>query len=227
MEQQYDRFKDAPWFPKEKETCLIGGCGGIGSWLTFFLAKSGFSPILFDDDVIEEHNIGGQLFREQDIGKKKIVAMTAITRDYCGTEIDAYDQRVTEFSMSHHFSFSAFDNMKARKDLFECWKRSISNSAVLPLFIDGRLELEQLQIFCVTPDRIEEYEKYLFDDSVVEDGPCTLKQTANSAAMIATLMSSFFNNHMANIKEREVYRTVPFYYEFFSPIVLTNLIPEE
>lgn len=32
---QQSRFKDAPWFPKNNEICLVGGAGGIGSWLCF------------------------------------------------------------------------------------------------------------------------------------------------------------------------------------------------
>ena len=63
MQQQYDRFKDAPWFPERDEVVMIGGAGGIGSWLTFLLVRAGFKPTVYDFDVIEEHNIGGQLFR--------------------------------------------------------------------------------------------------------------------------------------------------------------------
>ena len=58
MRDQQARFKDAPWFPVASEPVLIGGAGGIGSWLTFFLAKIGFSPIVYDFDTIEEHNLG-------------------------------------------------------------------------------------------------------------------------------------------------------------------------
>ena len=56
--QQYNRFKDAPWFPEREEVTMIGGAGGIGSWLTFFLNKAGFKTIVYDFDVIEEHNLG-------------------------------------------------------------------------------------------------------------------------------------------------------------------------
>ena len=85
--------------------------------------------------------------------------------------------------------------------------------------------MEQLQIFCVTPDRIEEYERdHLFDDSEVEDAPCTMKQTSHSAAMIASHMVGLFTNHITNIYEREIIRDIPFYYEYFIPITLTEVL---
>lgn len=222
VQQQFNRFKDAAWFPKENETVMIGGAGGIGSWLTIFLARAGFSPIVYDFDLIEEHNLGGQLFRQVDIGTNKAHALFKIIQEFSNQDISTIAERITENSPSHHFSFSAFDNMKARKDLFETWKRSIEGCPVTPIFIDGRLEMEQLQIFCVTPDRIEAYEQQLFDDSEVDDAPCTMKQTSHSAAMIASLMTAFFTNHMTNIYEREVVRDIPFYHEFFIPLALTN-----
>jgi len=221
--QQHDRHKDAPWFPQNEEPVMIGGAGGIGSWLTMFLNRAGFSPIVYDFDRIEEHNLGGQLFRIQDIGRYKTSAVSTILSEFCGEDISIFNLKIDENSPTHHFMFSAFDNMKARKDLFEVWKRSIPNCSVTPLFIDGRLTMEQLQIFCVTPDKIEQYEAHLFDDSEVEDAPCTLKQTTHTAAMIASLMTAFFTNHIANIYERKNVRFVPFYYEHFVPLVLTNI----
>lgn len=222
MEQQYNRFKDAPWFPKENESVMIGGTGGIGSWLTLFLARAGFKPIVYDFDVIEEHNTGGQLFRMSDVGKLKINALADIIKEFGNDQISVFNQRINQNSPVHHFMFSAFDNMQARRDLFDVWKKSIPESLVTPIFIDGRLEMEQMQVYCVTPDRIEEYEATLFNDSEVEDAPCTMKQTSHAAAMIATLMTSFFTNHMVNIYERERVREIPFYHEFFIPLAMTN-----
>ncbi len=195
------------------------------SWLTFFLVRAGFKPTLYDFDIIEAHNVGGQLFRPSDIGTMKVVATYNIIKEFCGEEINTVSDRIDENSPTHYFMFSAFDNMKARKDLFEVWKRSIPNCSVTPIFIDGRLTMEQLQIFCVTPDKIEEYERdHLFDDSEVEDAPCTMKQTSHSAAMIASHMVGLFTNHITNIYEREIVRDMPFYYEYFIPITLTEVL---
>lgn len=221
LQQQFDRFKGAPWFPKNDESIMIGGAGGIGSWITLFLTRAGFSPIVYDFDIIEEHNLGGQLFRSTDINKHKVIALHDIIKEFAGKEINVINQRITIESPTHHFMFSAFDNMQARADLFAVWKKSINNCPVTPIFIDGRLEMEQIQIFCVTPDRIEQYEEHLFGDSEVMDAPCTMKQTSHSASLIASLMTAFFTNHMTNIYERNKSRDVPFYYEFFIPMNLT------
>jgi len=223
--EQYGRFKDAVWFNKNtSETVLVGGAGGIGSWLTFFLSRAGFNPFVYDFDKIETHNLGGQLFRTQDVNKYKVTALDQIIKEYCGNEINTSKNAINLQSPTHHFIFSAFDNMKARKDLFNVWKKSL-NLPIQSIFIDGRLTLEQIQIFCVTKDNMDKYEKeYLFDDADVPDAPCTLKQTSHSAAMIASLMLSFFTNHIGNIYERNNSRYVPFFYEFYIPLVQTDIL---
>lgn len=221
--QQFDRFKDAPWVPKSSEPVVIGGAGGIGSWLAFFLTRIGFTCYVYDDDKIEEHNLGGQLFRASDIGKYKVEALQNIVNTFCNDDLNALTQRVTENTSSHHFMFSAFDNMKARRDMFNVWKKSLPGTDKKPIFIDGRLELEQLQIFAITEENMDEYEKvHLFDDSRVEEAACTMKQSSHTAALIASTMSVIFTNHMANIYEGEAIRDVPFFYEFTGPMMLTR-----
>ena len=221
---QFDRFKDAPWFPQGEEPVMVGGAGGIGSWLCFFLSRAGFRPTVYDFDLIEEHNIGGQLFRSTDVGSYKVEALANIIQTFTGHLINAANTKIDGNSPTHHFMFSAFDNMQARKDLFAVWTKSWEGCPVTPLFIDGRLTMEQLQIFCVTPETADEYEReHLFDDSEVEDAPCTMKQTSHSAAMIATHMIGFFTNHISNIYLRENVRDVPFFYEFFIPATLTEI----
>ena len=236
------RFKDAPWFPKEETNVIIGGAGGIGSWLTLMLSRAGFFPIVYDFDRLEEHNLAGQLYTKLDAEQNvlKVDALKGLCRHFADIDITVMAEKYKKDSMSHHYVFSAFDNMQARKDMFNSWKEYVKEwkefqdiatmseetniNIAEPIFIDGRLTAEQMQIFCVTPDKIEEYEKHLFDDTEVQEAPCTMKQTSHSAAMIASHMVGFFTNHMTNNAVEEKDRTVPFFWEYFIPI---NYINEE
>jgi molybdopterin/thiamine biosynthesis adenylyltransferase len=224
--EQRQRFKDAPWLPKEGELALVGGAGGIGSWLTYFLAKIGIKVYLYDFDTVEDHNLGGQLFFQKSIGTPKVSAVAEILAEFCDVEIAPINEALTFDTTTHYYAFSAFDNMEARHTLFHLWKKSWPHtpSHITPIFIDGRLEMEQLQVFCVTPATANKYQiEHLFADSNVPDAPCTMKQTSHTAAMIGSLMASFFTNHLTNEYMGEVVRDVPFYYEFMVPMCLTNL----
>jgi len=236
--EQAGRFKDAPWFPLDEVNVIVGGVGGIGSWLTLMLSRAGFIPMVYDFDTFEIHNMSGQLVPERLIGTIKVDAVAEVVKEFTGTTIHTFNEKYTAESMSHHYVFSGFDNMQARKDMFKAWcdyvvdwqaeghKAKMLDTTYLqdiPIFIDGRLLMEQMQIFCVTPDRIEDYKKHLFDDAEVAEAPCTLKQTSHSAAMIASHMVGFFTNHMTNVYAKDVIRNVPFQWEYFIPLDLITV----
>jgi len=218
-----DRFKDAMWFDTIKRyRPTIGGSGGIGSWLTFLLARAGATPIVFDFDRIEEHNIGGQLFDIQSVGEYKVDALQAICEDFSNVIIETHKKKLDQNSLLTKMCFSAFDNMEARKDMFNKWLTIADEESI---FIDGRLTFDNLQIFCVRgsdASSIEEYKRtHLFDDSDVEDAPCTLKQTSHNAAMIASFMVNFYVNHLADLEEGAEVSTglfkPPFYTSYYTP----------
>ena len=238
VDEQYTAFKGLPWFDVMSDGIYmaIGGAGGIGSYLSYFLTRAGFKIQIFDYDTIEKRNLSGQLYKNSDIGKKKVDALYNTIKEFSPSAfVMAMDKRIDSNTnvMSPYF-FSAFDNMEARKIFFELWKGNIDyysnpyyeyNGVIpVPIFIDGRLEAEQLQIFCVTKERISEYEKYLFSDSDIEDVACTMKQTSHVASMIATFMTSFFTNHVTNMIEKNYVRDVPFKFEIFTPLTLINRI---
>ena len=222
-EEIRSRFKDAPWFDKDGEVeVIIGGAGGIGSWLSFLVARAGFGITMYDFDTVELHNMGGQLFSKEHVLLPKVEAMRRIITEFSDVDIYAREEKYTTDSMSHEYMFSAFDNMQARKDMFELWWRDHHDNPNA-IFIDGRLLMEQIQVFCVTIDNADEYHKeHLFDDSEVPDENCTMKQTSHSAAMIASIMTGFFTNHMVNVKEGKRVRDTPFIHEYFIPINLTS-----
>lgn len=221
MQTNYQqRFKDADWFPQNNQSVFVGGGGGIGSWLCFFLSKIGYHIYLYDFDTVEEHNLGGQLFQEDAIGKYKVDAIESVLKQFGSGQISTFKEAI-EFGKtpSHPICFSAFDNMAARRELFNIWKISLRYSFPFkPIFIDGRLEMEQLQIFCVTEETADRYERdYLFSDAEGNEVPCTMKQSSHTAAMIGSFMSAFFTNHMANEYTQTDFREVPFFFEYSVP----------
>lgn len=227
---RFSRFKDAPWFGGH-EGVVVGGAGGIGSWLTLLLSRAGFKPVVYDFDTFELHNMGGQLCGTMDVGKTKVIVLQEVVRRFTGDNLTIFNEPFTyDDGMAAETMFSAFDNMEARKSMFNVWKRNAedcrrdSYNTSHFLFIDGRLTMEQLQIFCVTPANAEKYEKeYLFDDSEVEDTPCTAKQTSHSAAMIASHMVGFYTNHITNVRAGSPVRNVPFFWEYFIPVDYLNV----
>lgn len=222
MERENLRFQGLDWYSQDNApVVVVGGAGGIGSWLSFFLARANFNVILSDFDTVEEHNIGGQLFKINQIGRYKAEAVGRNVSEFSTNTISIQIVKITEETATHEFMFSAFDNMDARRAMFKVWTRSW-NSMNRPIFIDGRLNAEQFQIFCVTPENADEYERiHLFNDSEVEDAPCSAQQTTHTAAMIAGHMVGFFTNHITNINLRDEVREIPFMYEYFTPMNLT------
>lgn len=182
------------------------------SWLTLLLARTGVNIEVFDFDSIEHHNIGGQWYSKKNIGKTKVEALQGNVEDFADISIFASNEKVTDKTLINSFAFSAFDNMNARKDMFKAWKEQNKDNPDA-IFIDGRLAAEQWEVYCIrnTPGDIAFYEdpSILFEDSEVEDAPCTMKQTSHFAAMIASYMTTYFTNHLTNVEEKEIQRKVP------------------
>lgn len=218
------RFSGADWLPKEREDVLIIGAGGIGSWVAFFISRIGYHSTIYDFDHVEAHNMGGQLYSHDQLFMNKGKAIYDTVNKFTGSSlISLMDEKYDQNSMDCKYTIVCVDNMTARNDAFIVWKRKVLTCGLTDaIFIDGRLEMEQLQIFTVTPSNIEEYEKSLFEDLEVEDNACSLQQTSHVAAMIGGLITSLFTNYMANVYTREQIRSIPFYTDFFIPSMTFN-----
>lgn len=223
------RFRDASWFEKVENfniPIIIGGAGGIGSWLTLFLSRVVSSDtyiLLYDYDRVEEVNMAGQLFKESHIGKYKVEAVSEIVKELSGFSLlNMNNEKYTSESLISPVMFSAFDNMEARKTMFNNWiKESINHKR--SIFIDGRLLAEQFQVFFVIPENKDRYEKeYLFSDSEVESENCSYKQTTHFAAAIAAKMVQGFTNWLVP-DEAEL----PFLYEEIGGLFLTKSYANE
>ena len=218
------RFSGAMWFNAiQLSTVVLAGLGGIGSYVLFCLSRMKPKQIfLYDDDVVELANLSGQLYSAPMVGKRKVDAMAELARDFsCYYGVQAVPQRFTKDTPAGDIMICGFDNMQARKDFFEAWVKHLVNhpSPSKCLFIDGRLNMEEFQVFCMRGNdtySIEKYHKeYLFEDYQAESLQCSMKQTTYCANMIGSVIVNLFTNFIANQLKPLIDRDVPFktYYD--------------
>lgn len=222
---QFTRFKEANWFdPKFTEHIVIGGAGGIGSWLSFYLARMGYKIFLYDFDTVDETNLGGQMYSLESVGIVKSNAVEDITRIFCQNPVYPLGKFTKEDGLWSEVMFSAFDNMEARRVMFDKWKQKTTENSI---FIDGRMLAETGQVFFVTPDKIDVYEENIFTDAEIKDQPCTMKATSHCGAMIGALMASGWTNFVTNRKIGFDAREVPFKLEFELPLLMFQVKDKE
>jgi molybdopterin/thiamine biosynthesis adenylyltransferase len=218
------RFSGAMWFNAiQLSTVVLAGLGGIGSYVLFCLARMKPKQVfLYDDDVVELANLSGQLYSVPMVGKKKVDAMAELARDFsCYYGVQAVPQKFTKDTPAGDIMICGFDNMQARKDFFEAWVKHLVNhpSPSKCLFIDGRLNMEEFQVFCMRGNdtySIEKYHKeYLFEDYQAESLQCSMKQTTYCANMIGSVIVNLFTNFIANQLKPLIDRDLPFktYYD--------------
>ena len=213
------RFRAAPWYG-EPLNLTVGGAGGIGSWLTLMLARGGHYIQLYDYDRIDRTNMAGQLYATTDIGSLKADTAARIAIEFCGDDLVSNYGKFERGYSTRSITFACFDSMSARKLMFNEWKRrnKYTRSDRPCLFIDGRMEAESFQVYCVTPKDADRYEATLFNDNEVEDAPCSMKATSHMGAHISAVMTEYFNNHVANVRTGFNDRDVPFSHVWHSPM---------
>jgi len=215
------RFKDAPWYAPQD--IIVGGVGGIGSWLTLLLSRADHKLFIFDEDTVDFSNLGGQLYGVSSLGKKKTAALKDIIKDLSDNLEVTPMGRYLDSSPTGNIVFSCFDNMSARRLMVEKWMeaqqaKKSRDKKELNIFIDARLEAETGIIYIV--NSMSDYKRYMeemFDDSVIPDAPCTFRATSHNAAMIASQMVSVFNNALANKLIGHEVRETPFKIEYELP----------
>ena len=224
FDEGMSRFSGAVWFNAiQQSTVILAGLGGIGSYVLYCLSRMNPRQIfLYDDDVVELANLSGQLYSESMIGKTKVDAMCSLAIDFSRYyKTVAIPQRVTEDTPAGDIMICGFDNMIARKIFFNIWLNHVTKHEHPEncLFIDGRLNMEEFQVFCIKGDdtyNIKNYaEHYLFNDYEAESIQCSRKQTAYCSNMIGSVIVNLFTNFIANSLKPLIERDLPFkvYYD--------------
>ena len=204
------RFRDAEWMDTMANTAItIGGAGGIGSYTIQFLARQWPKVIyVYDMDNYEEVNAGSQFMTINELGINKGLAATKLAYEFSQYEDIRQFGEYIEGSLTSRISVAAFDNMKARKLMYESWKQLLNPR----LFIDGRLTAESFEIYFVQYEEkyLKAYEETLFPDDEAEELACTLKATSHCGAMIGAVIVNGINNFLVNFSAKEQIREMPF-----------------
>lgn len=72
----------------------VVGAGGIGAWISILSAMSGDDVHVFDDDILEIHNLNRLPFTVSDVGEKKVVVLERMLKKM-GRKIHGYPVRIT------------------------------------------------------------------------------------------------------------------------------------
>lgn len=180
------------------------GCGGIGSFAAWGVAKLGVPNIrLIDPDTVESHNIPNQNYTNEDIGENKVDALAALL------------QRTTapfEPSLGVHpvslpdddvrlsgLVISGLDSMEARKTI---WDECIKSKPSVSRYIDARLSGQFLICYALDPSDPRQIEKYeeqtLYDDDDAEDLGCTERGIIDVGMQVGSLLSRLTRRHFNN-----------------------------
>lgn len=222
IDESTSRFSSAIWYEAiQRETVILAGVGGIGSYVGFLLARMKPAALfIYDPDVVETVNMSGQLYSREDVGSAKVSALSGMISKYCDyNSTFAIPEGFDESSDASDIMICGFDNMAARKIFFNKWLDHVRSKSEAErancLYIDGRLAAEEFQVLCIKGDdefNINRYEKeFLFSDIEADATICSYKQTTFMANMIASVMVNLFVNFVANQCEPLIDRDLPFY----------------
>lgn len=234
ISQVTSRFSSAIWYEAiHTKQVTLAGLGGIGSYVAFLLGRMNIDRLyLYDDDIVEEGNMSGQLYSNLQIGLAKTEATVDNLHKFCTFyHCSSLMQKFTSISRATNIMICGFDNMEARKIFFESWRERVVS---LPdeerkkcLFIDGRLAAEEFQIFCITGDDLWHMKKYatewLFSDSDAETTVCSYKQTSFMANMIGSYIVNIFTNFVTRECDSPIPRCVPFFTSYDASTMLQKI----
>lgn len=230
----FEAFKGAPWFNTDYDV-TIGGLGNIGSWTALVLSRLGYRLYLYDFDTVEHRNVSSQLYSPSDVGQLKTVATRNRIIDISGNQHVQTFERYGEHSMSTNIMISAFDNMEARKIMFDNWLSYQKSKTERPerevnIFIDGRSLAEGGQVFAIRgmAEAKKYQEEYLFSDEEAQEGVCSYKSTSHSGTLISSIISSVLVNHISNRMQgfgrtTPGARHIPFKTEYQLPLFMFEL----
>ena len=214
-----DLKKSYTFFQPEKVTdpVHIIGIGAIGSTLAVMLARIGMEKLyVYDFDTVSTHNIANQQYRYEDVGARKVDALTSILKEI-NPKISVNktaDSWTPKKQLSVHV-FMCVDNMKSRNEIM---RHCSLNPQVVSVY-DFRMGLTDAQHYAATTASINSMNKMLksmqhTDEEAKKNVPVSACNTELSIMpTIATVVSvgvANFINHINGQPLAEIVMVNPF-----------------
>lgn len=153
------------------------------------LSKMGVGYIdVWDDDVVDRHNLPNQMYFNQTVGFEKVDALNALVESISMTKVGTHrDMFKSGFPLNETVIVTT-DSMMSRKIV---WAEFLKQKKC-KLFIDARMGGQLGLVYTIqhkTTEDIKFYEDNWYPDSKAANQPCTSRAIIYNIAMIAALIA--------------------------------------
>jgi hypothetical protein len=170
----------------------IIGLGAVGSYVAWFLSKTGMKNLSFwDHDKIEDHNIPNQCFLEEHTNMLKVQAAGMMTKLGSGLTPKENKKKVKKGG-SFRFGkivFLLVDSMKARKEI---WDEFLKFKLATELVVETRMGVDSCRVYSINPcnqNHIDKWEKTLYTDEESSESLCGAAESIVTMASMTASMA--------------------------------------
>jgi hypothetical protein len=193
MSDRADLWRQIGFFTPSTMTGKIHvvGAGATGSHIVDTLACMGLENIVvYDFDIVENHNLPNQIYTLADVGKPKVVALQQHIKNKMGFDIATKNEKVDAIENLEGVLILCTDKMQCQKDIFN--KSARLNSKAIAA-IETRMGIDQGRIYFLDPNNKAHLKKYAaewYSDEEAVESPCNLRAISGTAKLIASLAAS-------------------------------------
>jgi molybdopterin/thiamine biosynthesis adenylyltransferase len=180
-----------PHMPGQDTGITLIGAGALGSHIFTTLVELGLQRIaVFDDDIVESHNLSNQAFIASDISTPKVLSLMNWTTDKIGVDfartLQFNPKRVTTAEQCVGTVILAIDSLQGRRELFE---NCIVGNTDIDHVLDIRMAATHGVIYSFNPHGLAEpYLNTLGNDDDAEVSACGAPYSvAPTAKVLANL----------------------------------------
>lgn len=155
----------------------IVGVGATGSKIALSLGKLGIGDNLhlWDDDVVEPHNVANQAYGLHHVGTPKVEACSDLLKMFTGSTPHIHNEKVTRSTRLDGVVFLLVDTMDTRKEI---WDGALKMKLPVKCVIETRMGVNEGRVYVFDPknfDQIRDWESTLYSSAEAVTSACGSK----------------------------------------------------